>query len=154
MSVRSFPSRHAQKIATHAASLLDQVAAEQSALIETKSAIARAQETRVPSDARTAALRELSILQSEVKYLLPSIYRIQNAGKFALQVNSLEAELDGLKERDPVEIAKFDASIETCRVGANRWTDNISAVRSFLVKKKGMSAKEVKDYFIEFELIF
>ena len=58
----------------------------------------------------------------------------------------MEAELDGLKERDPVEIAKFDAAIETCRVGANRWTDNISAVRSFLVKKKGMSAKEVGKY--------
>jgi len=46
--------------------LLDQIAAEQSALVETKSAIVRAQETRVPSDTRTAALRELSVLQAEV----------------------------------------------------------------------------------------
>ncbi len=66
LSVRSFPSRHAQKIATHAASLLDQIAAEQLALTETKNAIVLAQETRVPSDTRTAALRELLLLQSEV----------------------------------------------------------------------------------------
>ena len=55
----------------------------------------------------------------------------------------LTASLDSLRERDPETIRKLKDSVKLAIDGANRWTDNIYSVRSFLVRKQGMAGKEV-----------
>ncbi|CBK23932.2 uncharacterized protein [Blastocystis hominis] len=55
----------------------------------------------------------------------------------------LTASLDSLSERDPETIRKLKDNVKQAIDGANRWTDNIYSVKSFLVRKQGMGSKEV-----------
>lgn len=54
----------------------------------------------------------------------------------------LDAKIELYKFNDPVEIDKISQASELNKVAANRWTDNIFIIKSFLVKKKGMASKE------------
>ena len=54
----------------------------------------------------------------------------------------LESELAILKENDPQALADLEKELKLCKEAANRWTDNIFACKSYLVKKRGMSSKE------------
>ena len=56
----------------------------------------------------------------------------------------LEAELAVLKENDPQALADLEKELNLCKEAANRWTDNIFACKSYLVKKRGMSSKEAE----------
>lgn len=47
------------------------------------------------------------------------------------------------KLNDPEEIKRIEKQIKLNKESADRWTDNIFAIKKYLTKKKGMSGKEV-----------
>eukprot|EP01035_Chromulina_nebulosa_P056701 gene56701-77716_t len=51
----------------------------------------------------------------------------------------LDAELDVLKFNDPAEIKGHKAMAMKVKDAADRWTDNIWTIKSYLTKKKGMA---------------
>jgi len=68
---------------------------------------------------------------------LGKLYNLQQEDK------TISAELDLLKFNDPAEIEKIKSVSDKIKVAADRWTDNIWMVKSYLTKKKGMSGREV-----------
>ena len=52
-------------------------------------------------------------------------------------------QLDAVRLNDPEQIEQIQKQAKVNLDSANRWTDNIWGVKSYLVKKKGMSGKEV-----------
>lgn len=69
--------------------------------------------------------------------------KLARLGELAKERVKLEAELASLKANDPQALADLEKEVQFVTNGANRWTDNIFNVQSFLVKKKGMGKKEV-----------
>ena len=118
----SFPSKHVQQVGVQSIELTENLQSETAALGDTKLKLEAAKSCREESEARDAKLRLLSSLKRTI--------------------SELEGELEGLREVDPVEIARQAEVTETCKKSANRWTDNIHEVRSWLVKKRNMSTKE------------
>jgi hypothetical protein len=55
----------------------------------------------------------------------------------------LNQRLEELKGNDPEEIERVERETKRCKVGADLWTDNIYAIKSYLTRKKGMNSKEV-----------
>lgn len=62
------------------------------------------------------------------------------------QERELDATLEAGKANDPVELDRVTKQATDNMDHANRWTDNIWTVKSFLVKKKGMSGKDADKY--------
>lgn len=60
----------------------------------------------------------------------------------------LDTALEDLKFNDPEEIEKVNQKVLLCKSGAERWTDNIWALKTYLIKKKGMSGKEVITFYL------
>jgi len=62
------------------------------------------------------------------------------------QLKEIEAEYSQILEKnkitDPAEVKKVVDAANKCKDGANRWTDNVFTLKTYLVKKKGMSSKE------------
>ena len=54
---------------------------------------------------------------------------------------ALKAELLAQADRDPEVIAQFEQRVKDAKSGADRWTENVWAVRSHLVKKLGLEPK-------------
>ncbi|KAJ1423919.1 meiotic nuclear division protein 1 [Ochromonadaceae sp. CCMP2298] len=54
-----------------------------------------------------------------------------------------DVQLEGLKGNDPEEIRKAGLAAVGNKASADRWTDNVWTIKAYLVKKKGMSGKEV-----------
>ena len=121
----SFPSKQAQGLSVHATSLTESVVCERAAIAETKTRLESASAVRPESDDRSAKLQQLSALKSDI--------------------SEFERQVEALKENDPAEIEKMENNITLCRDASNRWTDNLLQVRTWMVKKKGMSTKEAKD---------
>lgn len=61
-----------------------------------------------------------------------------------------EAQLDEKinvgKENDPAELAAMTAAALRCKASAERWTDNVFAVKQYMVKKRGINSKEANKY--------
>lgn len=60
------------------------------------------------------------------------------------QEETLDMQLEHLKGNDPEEIRKVDKLSLVNKAAADRWTDNIWIIKSYLTKRKGMSGKEVR----------
>lgn len=56
---------------------------------------------------------------------------------------SLQSELDKYKANDPAEFERIKKEVDVLKEGADRWTDNVWAIKSYLVKKRGMPGREV-----------
>lgn len=56
---------------------------------------------------------------------------------------SLDGQLDQLKVNDPEEIRRVEKLALINKAAADRWTDNLWQIKSYLTKKKGMAGKEV-----------
>ena len=65
--------------------------------------------------------------------------------KLKSEESSLVAELEAQKINDPAEIRRVENQAQINKTAADRWTDNIWAIKKFLTKKKGLSGKEVCD---------
>ncbi|KAK8806687.1 hypothetical protein WA588_005490, partial [Blastocystis sp. NMH] len=85
-------------------------------------AVAKAKESKPDSEQRIELLKQYEELKKKKE--------------------ELTQQLDTLKERDPETIRKLKDDIKQAVDGANRWTDNIWSMKSFLVRKQGISNKE------------
>lgn len=85
--------------------------------------VAELEATRVRTDSRSAKLAQLRELHAKKA--------------------ALEGELATLKDNDPAVLEEMAAKVKVALEGANRWTDNVWALKSYLVKKRGMQAREV-----------
>lgn len=56
---------------------------------------------------------------------------------------NVDTTLQSMKMNDPEEIGRIAKQSKVNNDGANRWTDNIWIIKSFLTKKRGMAGKEV-----------
>lgn len=72
---------------------------------------------------RAKSLEELAALRAEEK--------------------QLDGQLEQLKVNDPDEIRRVEKLAMGNKAAADRWTDNIWQIKSYLTKRKGMSGKEV-----------
>ena len=52
-------------------------------------------------------------------------------------------QLDENKKNDPVEVKKMQDIAKKVKDSANRWTDNVWALKSHMIKKLSLSSKEV-----------
>jgi len=118
----SFPSKRVQNVSLQSSSLEEEIKSETAELAETHKKIKVVRECRVESAGRDAQLKQLLSLKQEIA--------------------ALEGQVEVLKENDPEEVARQTATVDMCKMAANRWTDNLLELRSWLVKKKGMSSKE------------
>lgn len=118
----SFPSKRVQNVSLQSSGLEEEIKLETSELAETHKKVKVVRESRVESASRDAQLKQLSSLKQEIA--------------------ALEGQVEVLKENDPEEVARQTAIVDMCKTAANRWTDNLLELRSWLVKKKGMSSKE------------
>jgi len=57
----------------------------------------------------------------------------------------LDGQLEQLKVNDPEEIRRVEKLALVNKAAADRWTDNIWQIKTYLTKKKGMAGKEVCD---------
>jgi hypothetical protein len=121
----SFPSKNAQSMTQRATELKDSIETELLEMEKTRAQLDSAAALRPESETRSMKLQKLTDLKAEVA--------------------SLENQVELLKENDPVEIEKMEKNITMCREATNRWTDNLLELRTWMVKKKGMSMKEAKD---------
>lgn len=119
----SFPSKSSQDKAAEATQLAQQVHLGRQEVVKLDKAIEAAGVGRQEHPDRTSKLETLKKLKAE------------NA--------QLHGRLETLKENDPVEIAKQDKALQQSKEAANRWVDNIIECRTWLVRKRGMSSKEV-----------
>lgn len=55
----------------------------------------------------------------------------------------LDNQLEELKVNDPDEICRVEKLALANKTAADRWTDNIWQIKSYLTKRKGMAGKEV-----------
>ena len=118
----SFPSKRVQNVSLQSSSLEEEIKSETAELAETHKKIKVVRECRVESAGRDAQLKQLLSLKQEIA--------------------ALEGQVEVLKENDPEEVARQTAIVDMCKMAANRWTDNLLELRSWLVKKKGLSSKE------------
>lgn len=62
---------------------------------------------------------------------------------FKREEDQLDGQLEQLKVNDPDEIRRVEKLAQLSKASADRWTDNLWQIKSFLTKKKGMAGKEV-----------
>lgn len=79
--------------------------------------------------------------------LMDQYHRLVNEEK------ELDSQWEVVKFNDPDEIRRIGQAAEKNKEAANRWTDNLFMIKSFLVKKRGMSSKEV-DKFLKIDSSF
>jgi hypothetical protein len=68
--------------------------------------------------------------------------KLQKLQTSSVEKKDLESQLSVLKENDPQVIQGLQKEVRMCQEAANRWTDNVFACKSYLVKKRGMEGKE------------
>ena len=71
--------------------------------------------------------------------------KLQKLNDLIEQEKLLNQQLEVLKSNDPEEVARVEKTADYCKSAADRWTDNIFTLKSYLVKKQGISGKEVKN---------
>ena len=120
---RSFPSKNSQAKAAEAAQLAYDVQQGRAEVVKLEKRIEAAEEGRYEHSNRSSRLEHFKRLKTET--------------------GQLHGRLETLKENDPVEIAKQDKAISQAKQASMRWVDNIIECRTYLVRKRGMSSKEV-----------
>jgi hypothetical protein len=117
----SFPSTAFLQKKARAAALEAELAAEEGARATMEARVAALSEDADAVSARAAQLAELEML------------RARRA--------ELEAAAKAAAENDPREML---ARVKRCKDAADRWTDNLLALKAYCVKKFGMGAKEAE----------
>ena len=62
------------------------------------------------------------------------------------QKKTNEEEIKVWQQNDPAILDEIESKIKIAKDAANRWTDNIWAIESYLVKKKNQDRKVVKKF--------
>jgi hypothetical protein len=69
--------------------------------------------------------------------------QLQKLQQLRAENAAMEEELAKNRENDPAELKRVQQEVVSLKAGADRWTDNVWAIKSHLVKKRGMAGKEV-----------
>lgn len=118
----AFPSKASRSLQNkiEAAAAASEEEASKLATIEEQTAAALV--GREPSAERTANLELLARLQAEEA--------------------ELDKQLGFMRDNDPEVLKEYETLVGVARDGANRWTDNVWAFKSYMVKKKGIQGRE------------
>eukprot|EP00611_Tribonema_gayanum_P001393 TRINITY_DN1100_c3_g1_i1.p1 TRINITY_DN1100_c3_g1~~TRINITY_DN1100_c3_g1_i1.p1 ORF type:complete len:203 (-),score=81.38 TRINITY_DN1100_c3_g1_i1:442-1050(-) len=119
----AFPSKALLTHVNNIASLKEQIESTQASLEDTKRKGEELRGTRVDCGERRAKLQRLAEEREREA--------------------ALRADAEQLKENDPKELERVRAEVEGARERANLWTDNLWAIKAFMVKKQGLTGKEV-----------
>jgi seryl-tRNA synthetase len=68
--------------------------------------------------------------------------KLQRLTEMAKERQTLDQELETLKENDPQALADLEKERKLVVEAANRWTDNVFNCKTYLTKKRGMGRKE------------
>ncbi|GLD95445.1 hypothetical protein PINS_up004090 [Pythium insidiosum] len=119
----SFPSKLSQQRKRKLTELQQRHATARERLDNVSQSIETQKAMRSDSDDRVAKLQRLSELQATVK--------------------DLKAKIQHLADNDPEVLEKLEHSVQVAKVGADRWTDNVFTLRSWVAQKRGCSSSEV-----------
>ena len=122
----SFPSKAFQDLSVRKVNTQASINQAQQNISQSTASISEAKGSRGAGD-RAQLMAELAALKA--------------------QNDHLDTQLDLLKVNDPEEIKRVEKLALTNKAAADRWTDNIWQIKSFLTKRKGMAGKEVT-YFL------
>eukprot|EP00903_Cladosiphon_okamuranus_P011848 g11131.t1 len=114
--------------------------AKQNIVDSLKQDIATAQEKTAANKRKISELEQGRVDTEDRR---EKLVRLQENGR---RLQQLEDEYETLKENDPAELQKVVNLTQVCKDGVNRWTDNTWCIKSWMVKKKGLSGKEVDKY--------
>ena len=120
----SFPSKELANLQNAERSLtqqLEQLATEKKSCEKRKADLLV---DRQPTEKRAKSLEELASLRAEYA--------------------NIQASIAKLKENDPNKVLEVAKQSETCKIAAERWTDNVFALLSYIKKKFGKSSKEAR----------
>ncbi|CAM9348106.1 unnamed protein product, partial [Chrysoparadoxa australica] len=119
----SFPIKTFAKKKLEVERLQEQITALQQTIEEARAKSVKLRAERIEGLTRTSKLQQLRQEQT--------------------RKGELEQQAASLKENDPAEIERVAKLTEQCKVAANVWTDNLWALQSWLVKKRGLPPKDV-----------
>lgn len=68
--------------------------------------------------------------------------KLQRLKDIEQEKNRMMAELETLKENDPLAIANLEKELQFVKQAAMRWTDNIYNCQTYLIKKRNMTKKD------------
>lgn len=124
----SFPGAEAAKLRMQVDAAKARLSAAEKRLTEATAAVAKARVGREDKDGtRAAKLKELGVLVERRK--------------------KLEAELEERKENDPEELKRIVAATKEFKANAERWNDNLFALKKYLVTKKNATPEMVHQLF-------
>ena len=101
----------------------------ESALVAEKAALTAAEVRKKELSADAAALAERSS-------------KLEELARLKAQRAELEAEIKAKADFDPGLAAELLSKAKKCKAAADRWTDNLINLKSFLVSKYNMNPKE------------
>ncbi|DAZ93683.1 TPA: hypothetical protein N0F65_008191, partial [Lagenidium giganteum] len=120
----SFPSKVSQQRKRKLEDLQGRKATLEGKLKHVKATIDAQKNQRTESEERVEKLKRMNELQSNV--------------------NDMKTRIQHLAENDPEVLEKLDKQVKTAKEGADRWTDNIFTLRSWIVQKRGCANAEVR----------
>ena len=122
----SFPSANMVRLKAEIKDLNDAEAKMKENIVEVEKEIEKLHKTRPQNDKRKREMSEFVQLKKQKK--------------------KNEEELQVWQKNDPAVLDKIESKIKVARDAVNRWTDNIWAMESYLVKKKNLDRKTVKKF--------
>ncbi|CEG39552.1 Protein involved in meiotic recombination/predicted coiled-coil protein [Plasmopara halstedii] len=122
----SFPSKLSQSRKRKLSELEQCRQARQEKLDRVKEKIEEQQALRSDSDERIQKLKRLEELK--------------------VKVESLRNTMQHLAENDPAILEDLECKVGIAKEGADRWTDNVFTLKSWVVKKRGVEGKEVNKW--------
>ena len=125
----SFPSQQLVEKTGKLKSVKDKLAKSTSMRTEAEEKLVSAKQSRQPTEYRTASLRRLSTLKKERATLLATI--------------------ESQKENDPEQLEQRRKKLKTCKDAANRWTDNVWALKEWVVQKQQQMESSAFDAWVE-----
>jgi hypothetical protein len=72
--------------------------------------------------------------------------KMARRAELAKELTKAQAELEVLKQNDPMEVLNLEKELKLVTAAAHRWTDNIYSCKDYLVKKRGMMKGEANKY--------
>lgn len=72
--------------------------------------------------------------------------KMTRRSELAKELTKATAELEVLKQNDPMEVMNLEKELKLVTAAAHRWTDNIFSCKDYLVKKRGMMKAEANKY--------
>ncbi|TMW62822.1 hypothetical protein Poli38472_005440 [Pythium oligandrum] len=119
----SFPSKVSQQRKRKLSELEQRKQSTSEQLSKVKQEVEKQKSLRTDSDDRVAKLQRLAELQTHVK--------------------DMKAKIQHLADNDPAILEHLERNMQVAKVGADRWTDNVYTVRSWVAQKRGCSTGEV-----------